>query len=302
MVMRNAFIRRVCRLSLVLALVVGSAAARAAETRSIGALGRIQPAGGVVDLGAPGPEPVAAVRVAAGDTVEAGQALIEFGGREAAQAELQLARLELREAEQNGPNSLRTRELALIQARADLALATERLERYLKLNGSSISAQETALRQHQVTTATTQVETAALAHESARITVETSIESARLKVAQAERRLAGTTLTAPIAATILEVNAVVGGRAGPTVVKLADTSRMIVLAEVFEAELGRLRVGAPCEVKHDALGREPVAGKLVRVGRLVTASSKVVQVWIELARTEPADRYIGMEVNVTIQP
>jgi HlyD family secretion protein len=289
-------------LSLGLLLASSPAVLPAAEARTIGALGRIQPAGGVIELGASAGETIDAVLVTAGTKVVAGQPLARFADRGFSDLDLRMAQNALRETEETNPLSLRSRELALRQATSNHALAKERLERYAALAESAISPPELEQRKQQAEAASNQLEEAKAALAGTLSRNATALERATIQLSVAQKRSAALTLVSPIAGTVLEVSGSSGARTGAFNIKLADTSRMIVLAEVFEGELGRLRIGAPCEVKHDAFGEAPLPGRVTQVGRIVSGSGKVAQVWVELDKPEPADRFIGMEVNVTIKP
>jgi HlyD family secretion protein len=282
--------------------LTASATLSAAESRPVGALGRLQPASGIIELGTWEGQAISEVLVAVGDKVTTGQPLVKLAARDTAELELKLAQLALNELVQTGPLAVRAAELTVKQAEADHALAKERLARYTSLNDGAISPQESLLRQNRLEVAAIQVEQAKAALDATIGKNKNALDRARIQVALAQRKLDSMTFVAPSDGTILELSAVVGGRVGPLLVKMADTRRMIVLAEVFEGELGRLRTGASCEVTHEALGTKPLTGRLTRIGRVVSHPGKVAQVWIELDRPEPADRFVGMEVNVTIRP
>ncbi len=296
------FFRRCSAALLISLLLACPAALRADPARTIGALGRIQPADGVIELGASAGETIDAVLVTAGAKVTAGQPLVRFADRGFAELELRMAKNALRETEETNPPTLRSRELALRQATSNHALAKERLERYTALNESAISPPELEQRKQQAESATNQLEEAKAALTGTLSRTANSLERATIQLTVAQKRFDALTLPSPIAGTVLEVSGSSGARAGAFNIKLADTSRMVVLAEVFEGELGRLRTGARCEVKHDALGEAAVTGRVTQIGRIVSGTGKVAQVWVELDKPEPADRFIGMEVNVTIKP
>jgi HlyD family secretion protein len=282
--------------------LLGVAALRADAERQIGAFGRLQPASGVIELSTFPGEIVSAVRVSVGDKVQAGQTLLEMALRETAAQELQLAELALSEAQQAGPLAVKFRQLALDQALADSALAKDRLARYLALGENAISSQELEVRKQLVASSSTLSENAKTELASATVRAEVALARARIQIAQARRRLDSMTILAPCAGTVLDVPAVAGGRAGPVGIKMADTGSMVVIADVFEGDFGRVKIGMKCEVRHDALGKTPLTGRLVRLGRIVNTTAKSAQVWIELDQAQPADRFIGMEVNVTIIP
>ena len=79
---------------------------------------------------------------------------------------------------------------------------------------------------------------------------------------------------------------------GPVLV-LGDTSRMRVVAEVYETDIGEVSVGQSATVSSRAL-LKPISGRVARVGSMVfkndvlnvdpaaRADARVVEVWIDL--------------------
>lgn len=289
---------RFARFLVLLAAASFAPALPAAE--KIGALGHIVPQGGVVRLAGYG-DVIRAVTVEPGRTVNAGDALVEFAGHRSAELDLQVARDALREAEDAAPRTQATRERGVELAKRELTIARERLERYEKLNASSVAPQELATRRQQVFAAEQALADAQSLLEAAQIAGPIALEKARAVVALAEEKLAHSTLRAPMAGTILEVAARVGEQGGGVLVALADLSRMTVEAEVFEADLSRVKLGAACELSSSAFAH-PLPGHVERVSRLVNAQTKAATVRIALDAPEPAARYLGMEVTVSISP
>jgi len=89
---------------------------------------------------------------------------------------------------------------------------------------------------------------------------EHNLEAADARIAQAEQNLSYTTITAPIDGTITRIEAEVGEMAivgtmnnpGTVIMEVGDLSEMLVLAQVDESDVGKLRVGQKARVNIQA--------------------------------------------------
>lgn len=129
----------------------------------------------------------------------------------------------------------------------------------------------------------------------------------QLRLADEEARRA--TISAPIDGTVLNVIAHPGEFVGgdKTIITMGDTSRMRAVAEVYETDVGRVRLGQRATITSRALDR-PVTGRVVEIGRMIfkndvlnvdpaaRADARVVEVRIEL--DDPA-RVAGL-TNLTV--
>jgi HlyD family secretion protein len=290
------FRRRAFTLGVLLLLPVGAAAAEG----TVGAIGRIQPARDVVPLYGPGGDQITEVAVKEGDQVLAGAVLVRFLGEGSAQAELTAARLALREAEEGGANTVELALLAKQAAQQGLAAAKARLARYLTLEPTSISPQETELRRSTVDTAEIEVSSAERKWKQAALSYELMVGKAKNQLVLAEQKLSRAVVRAPFAGTVLTVNAVLGAPAGGVLVQLADLREMVVWAEVFEGDLLKIKIGSRVKLTSASLPSE-LAGTVESIGRQISGQAKAARVRVKLDQAEPADRFIGMEVNVAIQ-
>lgn len=286
-------------LCFLLACLLGVVGSAAAEPK-IGALGRVEPAGGILNLVGLG-EVVAAVPVRPNQEVKAGEVLVEFAGRAGAEADRELARLARREAEENAPRALAARERVLALAERDLALARDRLARYEKLTESSIAPQELAARRHAVFAAESGLKNAREELAQTQLALELGRERTRLQLALAEQRVERGALRAPVDGTVIDVLAAPGEAGGGVLVRFADLRKMVVVAEVFEVDLPRVKAGARCEVEHRVFAQK-LAGRVESIGRTVNPQTKAVRVRVALDTPEPAARFLGLEVTVGISP
>lgn len=103
---------------------------------------------------------------------------------------------------------------------------------------------------------------------------ETQVELDKLRLQEAQQRLADTKVMAPIdgvvASRLVQKGMIissgisnVGG--GTTVMTLADLSRVFVLASVDESDIGRVQEGQEAVITADAFPTQPFKGKVVRI-------------------------------------
>jgi HlyD family secretion protein len=145
---------------------------------------------------------------------------------------------------------------------------------------------------------------------------EGQLNAARAELAAATAALEKLTIRAPIAGTVLQVNAKAGELAGqpgaqPLLV-LGDVSALRVRAELDERDFGEIKIGQPVLVRAAAFRGREFAGKvafiapLVEQGRINARGQRnvtdvdVVEVLVDLAQAEALA--VGMKVDVYFQP
>lgn len=243
-------------------------AATLPEAMGVGALGRIEPASRIRRLNQPGGMNVsrlAALHVEEGQEVAAGQLLAEFA--DAAQKDAAIAQARGNLAEQRAA-LLRTREAARPSEReaqrarieslaAQVELARREAARATRLVPSGAGA-EAAAERARFSLARLEAERAQAEAELATLSAarpedvalaEARVAVAEATLAQAEADAELSRVRAPIAGTILRVFARPGDQVGSDgLMEMADLSRMEVVADVFETDVPRLRLGAPAEI------------------------------------------------------
>ncbi len=136
------------------------------------------------------------------------------------------------------------------------------------------------------------------------------IASLTQQLVLAAERVRRRTIYAPIDGRILNVTAHPGELVGgdKTILTMGDTSRMRAVAEVYETDIGRVRLGQDATITSRALDH-PVTGKVVEIGRMIfkndvlnvdpaaRADARVVEVRIEL---DDAERTAGL-TNLTVE-
>jgi HlyD family secretion protein len=145
-----------------------------------------------------------------------------------------------------------------------------------------------------------------------RAQAEFPIASLKAQIASAESRARRLTLHAPVDGRILNIKVKPGEdvSSGP-VLTMGDTSLMRAVAEVYETDIARVRIGQLATITSRALPR-PVTGKVVRIGNMVfkndvlnvdpaaRADARVVEVWIDLDDAKLTEQLTNLTVDVVI--
>ena len=137
---------------------------------------------------------------------------------------------------------------------------------------------------------------------------------ARAGLLGAEADLELSIVRSPLDGQVLEIHAREGERVGVEgVAELGRTSAMVAVAEVYETDIGRVRVGQRARVTSPALPGV-LAGEVERIGLKIgkkdvlstdpvaDADARVVEVEIRLARPELAAALTNLRVDVVIEP
>ncbi len=220
-------------------------------------------------------------------------------------AENKLRQLKAAVAEPGGsrlatPSAIEQQQLAVDELRSQLEAA--RREANQKLDDAKLAVQgaEKEIKANELTIKSAQA-------ASGIPTMEKQIELLK-------QQLEATKLVSPIAAKVLSIDAKVGEptTAAP-IIRLADTSRMIVRAEVNVVDLQRVQVGAKATLTSAAL-LAPLTGKVKSISRLVGTPrlpnpnpmaridwrSAHVIIEIDEASAEQAAQRIQLQVDVAI--
>ena len=109
-------------------------------------------------------------------------------------------------------------------------------------------------------------------------------------------------VTAPIAGYVIQKNAVQGTyvQPGTELFEIADLSKVWVLADIYEYEIGRVNVGQGASVVVGAYPKEPFAGKVGFIYPIVDPSTRTLRVRVELDNKDLKLRP-GMYGDVVLQ-
>lgn len=280
-------------------LLAGLVATGVRLEAKIGALGRIIPAGDIVNLPGAG-DAVTKILVKEGDLVEAGDALITFRSRESALNDVKLAELSLQEARDLGQLTIDSLALRVEISKRDFEFAKLRHDRFSKLGGEEFSAQQMEVRAYQMRTAELNYESAQKDFTRATEDRAIKLERATTQLTVAQDKLARTTLTAPARLTVIKIYAVPGAVPAGVAIALGNVSEMHVVTEVFAGDLPSLKPGQEATVTSSALAA-PVKAHVLSIGRLITGRAKVAEVLLQLDDPAAAAKLINLEVNVSIE-
>jgi HlyD family secretion protein len=265
------------------------------EPAAVSALGLVEPNGGVVVVNAPyyanGPAIVRELKVREGDWVRSGQVLAVMDSQPLQEAALRQAQARVQAAISRlaqikaAPKSADVAALEQQRASAQASLENARIQdrRYHDLRREGLVAADAAEEKRLAVTTlertideiTNRIRSLSEVRQSDVDVAQADLAAARADEELARRELATTDVRAPFAGRILTLCAHAGEEVGPRgVLELARTSEMFVIAEVYERDIGRVRVGQQAEISGEALG-QPVPGRVERIDSSV-ASSEVL--------------------------
>jgi HlyD family secretion protein len=140
------------------------------------------------------------------------------------------------------------------------------------------------------------------------------VDVARAEQQAAQAALDGDTVRAPIAGQVIAIHARAGERVGPDgIAELAQTDRMYAIAEVYETDIGRVKVGQRATVRSPAFD-PPLGGTVERIGLKVgrldlldedpaaRTDARIVEVEIRLDDSARSAALSNLQVDVEIEP
>jgi HlyD family secretion protein len=285
----------------------------------VSALGRLAPEGEVVAV-APGSASdggrVERLLVAVGDPVKAGQVvavLDTYKRREAAvrqsQAQVDVSRAKLAQVKAGRkPEDIRAQEALVSRNEAELGAAERDLGRAtFLLRRAAYAQQEFDDQRLKYQQALESLKQANAQLEAMKAVPHVDVAVAAAELAQAEAGLLvaradeeAALVRAPLAGRVLRIHAPPGERVGEKgILDVGNTAQMHAVAEVYEQDVGRVKVGQTARVRVPTLGVQ-MSGEVVRkdlvVSRKVIFSNdpvadidaRVVEVWIRLAPEDSA--------------
>jgi multidrug efflux pump subunit AcrA (membrane-fusion protein) len=129
------------------------------------------------------------------------------------------------------------------------------------------------------------------------------LNNAQLALLQAQQRLAGTVLTAPVAGKVISIAGTVGSQAragGNGFIVLGDVQDTEVQAQFSEADVASLAVGQPATITLPNRP-QPVTGKVTLISPVGTTSGRLVRYGVQIAfDAVPGDLLFGQSADVAV--
>ncbi len=303
------------------------------ENPGVGCMGRIEAGDGLIRVAAPyyegRPSVVRELRVREGDAVRSGDLIATLDGRRELEAALAQAEARVKVARQRLEQILAGPKAADVEAhKAEIG----RREAVLENARAMLKRFETLLANDDVTAADfdskrTAVVTAerALAEARQRLAslmdirpadvalAEAEVESALADVGRSRTNLDSTLVHSPVTGSVVRVIAHAGEAGDNGIVEIAETARMYAVAEVYEDDIRRVKVGQRAIITGDVLPVR-VEGVVERVGMEIAKNqaltsdpvaytdARIVPVRIRLSNPRAVASFIHARISVRIEP
>ena len=143
------------------------------------------------------------------------------------------------------------------------------------------------------------------------VVLKHNLEAADARITQAKEALSYTTITSPIDGVVTRLNAEVGelvitgtmNNPGTVIMEVADLSQMLVVAQVDEADVGKMKVGQKATVHVDAFTDHKFTGVVDSIAlahSMTWSNTKYYRTEILLENTEEK-LYSGLTAHVDIE-
>lgn len=304
------------------------------ETKAVACLGRIEPENGVIRVAAPylfgRPSLVKELRVKERDRVRAGQLLAILDGKDQLQAAVDqcrarvaVARSRLAQVKAGAKNAdLSAQRAEVARLEASLENAESEYKRYAQLRKtddvtvSDLNARQTAAisAQHLLAEAQAKLKSMSEVRPADTDLAEAELRAALADEEKARRDYESSLVYAPVAAQVVRIHAHAGESVDARgLLELAQTDHMYAVAEVYETDISKVRVGQNATISSDLLPH-PLQGRVEHIGMRVTPSSvlpadpasfadgRVIEVKIRLDESRPVAGLINGKVTVVIHP
>jgi HlyD family secretion protein len=283
----------------------------AAGARGVAALGRIEPYGGIVRVAAAStPDAMSGailskLLVDRGSDVTAGQLLAEVDTAALARSRTVEAKAELETARRDATASISLADEACVLA----DVAAKRSKRKQDLLGRGLASSEDAEQAKGDADAGV---ASCKARRAAASVAQSRISAAAARVTRFEAELERSFVRAPFAGRVIDVRRRPGEIVGMEgVLELARVDQMQAVAEVFEADVRRVRVGQRALVRSQALPQDltgtvtrirPKVQKIDQIGDdpVARKDARIVEVEIKLDDGRAAANLTNLQVEVEI--
>jgi multidrug resistance efflux pump len=265
----------------------------------IGGVGHIVAAGGTISITGPDGAVVRSVLVRRGQRVKRGDMLMTLDD-DSATAEEELAQQRLATQQKLDAERQAGEAVAAALAADRLRRAEHDLAAYAALGANATTEREASRLQGNVAEARFAQDIETSKQRQVHIEAELAqVEDAeRLKTAKIASEQFH--LRAPIDGIILAVGHLAGERLGGVpAVQIADLGVMSVDCQVYEGDILNISPGMKATIKNAAF-EKPLTGTVDSVARTIDTQARLGALTIRLDEPEPADRVVGMEVEVRI--
>jgi HlyD family secretion protein len=288
-----------------------AAKGKTSSPRGVAALGRLEPEGGIVHVSAPStPDALsggilAKLYVARGVDVQAGQLLAEIDTTPIGKARVAEAEADLETARREAKSADSMADEACVLA--DVAARQSR--RKTELQGKGLASSE----ETEVAKGAAEAGAASCnARRTAATVAESRIASAQAMLTQRKVEYERSLVRAPFAGRVLDLKAKPGELVGADgILELGRVDQMFAIAEVYETDIGFVKVGQRAKVHSDAL-RQDLQGSVVRIRPKVRKmdtigddpaarkDARIVEVEIKLDDSRPVANLTSLQVEVEI--
>jgi HlyD family secretion protein len=235
--------------------------------RRIAALGRVEPLDRVVKLSVPASLSTDTVRellVKEGQQVNQGQVLAVMDSANSLDRSLEEARAAVQVAERK----LTAQGSVISRQRAELAQAEVELRRYSQLYAQGASSAEQRDRRITIESTSRANLEEALRDEG---TLRAELEEKRASLARGQAERDKASIRAPVAGTVFKINAYPGDKVGDEgLLELGDSSRMGVIAEVYQTDRAGISLGQRVVISADGFPGRQMEGRVVEIARQVS--------------------------------
>ena len=306
--------------------------ASAPPVTAVACTGSIEPWEPLTRVGAPQvnghPPLVAELKVAEGDTIRAGQVVAVLEGRPQLEASLRQseARVALAAAKveqvKAGPKAsdVAAQKAEIARWQAALETRTGEYQRYVALgrthdvSASDVDAKKAEMDDagHLLSEANARLKGLSEIRPEDVRAAELELTVARAEIERLNAELAATIVHSPATGVVLHVRTRRGEEVGSDgLIQLAQTATMSVVAEVYETDIGRVKLGQQAVITADLLPQK-LTGEVAAIGSEIGraenistdpaafADSRVVRVRIRLADGAPVAGMIHGKVKVVI--
>lgn len=133
---------------------------------------------------------------------------------------------------------------------------------------------------------------------------ELNVQQLELTLGTKQRQVDKLTIRAPLSGTIITRNLNVGDKIAGTntvLATVADFSKMQVVLNVDELDIGKVKMGQKAEITVDALPGRSYQGEVVQIAPSGMTNQGVTTFPVTLAVSDPKDIIASMTVNATIK-